>query len=299
MDVTGLKQQRRHLAGAILLGALTLTGCGTEGAAESPPKQTLTPPVVTPEKPPISGYAAMLKSPLAAYDMTDKQADAMWTALRSMRTSCVRAKGFQQYDGQDMLPVGSSRSSDEAIKRPAGPWGYLGAETAATRGFLSGPVRTASNQKVDLPADELAASRACFEESSAKLSPPVEGADLVRQIAAEATGYAERDTRVVTARKQWATCMEQSGFTGADPRELASKQWRRPTDPATADEISAAIADEKCTVSSGLAAIYFPVERGYQQQLIDRNIQVLTEHQTQLRSRIAEAARIVATGDAS
>jgi hypothetical protein len=70
------------------------------------------------------------------------------------------------------------------------------------------------------------------------------------------------------------------------------------TEP-TAEELRAAQLDEKCTVSSNLASVYFAVYWGYQAQLVDRNAQALEARKDELRAQLAKAADIVAKGEAS
>ncbi|NMO56701.1 hypothetical protein HH310_36700 [Actinoplanes sp. TBRC 11911] len=300
---------RDHLARIVHGGAMStllalsmlLAACQDQGASASSAAETPAVPAAVPVDPPVSGYAASLKAPLAAYDLSSKQAASLWTAMRLLRISCMQKKGYTEYVGQDMEPVDEAEaSSNDAFKQPAGPWGYLGAETAAQRGFLNSVIDNKKLTKVDLPETTLTASRACYDDASAKLTRPTAGADLVRQLTQAASINTERDSRVVAARETWRGCMAKEGFQTAHPQELVEKQWRaRPDDPPAGDEIQAARTDEKCTRSSGLARIYFPVEWAYQRALIDQNLQVLTEYQKQVQARLAEAARIAATGASS
>ncbi len=218
--------------------------------------------------------------------------------MRLLRISCMQGKGFPEYEGQDMAPADNAVSSaEDAFKQPAGPWGYLGAETAAQRGFLNSVVRKKTLTPVNLPEATLAASRECFTQASDKLTRPAAGADLVQRLKEEASAYTERDTRVVAARDKWRDCMKQTGFQVSGPQQLVDKEWRAGADAGPSpDEIATAVADEKCTQQSGLAMIYFPVQWGYQRELIDQNLQALTEYQTQFRARLAEVSRIAANG---
>jgi hypothetical protein len=291
---------RKYAVAVLAATSVTVASCGSGGGSGAP-APTLTPPNVVATDPPVSGYAAALQSPLAAYDTSsDKTFYLLWTAQRAMRISCVRAKGFTEYDGQDMSPGQAPSASQNALRVPAGPWGYLGAETASTRGFKqSVDTNVNAPTALNLPEDELTVSRACFDEAQKKLTPPSAGSNFVRQLVDEASGYTMRDSRVVAARKQWGSCMSNAGYNYSDPDQLAQKNWGRdPAGPPITEEVATAKADQKCTDSSGLARIYFPVDWGYQRQLIERDSQQLAAYQDQLRTRVAEAEKIAASGDA-
>jgi hypothetical protein len=81
------------------------------------------------------------------------------------------------------------------------------------------------------------------------------------------------------------------------PEKLDNDPWDNDpwdNDKPTANEIAAATADESCTRSSHLAAVYFAVLTGYQRQLISANTKILTGYQKQVQEQIDQATRLLA-----
>jgi hypothetical protein len=280
---------------ALLVAALPLllVACSGNGGNRADQAATLPEPSIEAVPVPISGFTAFKQSPIAAFHLTVDQSVSLWTATRSRSISCVRDKGFTEYNGELIDKGTPPDGSADAITQLAGPWGYLGDRTATEQGFAPGPIVVAeSDPDIDLPADVRAASQTCFDEASKEFSAPVTGVDLVRQLVTEAEGHTARDSRVVAARSQWVRCMATAGFANADPVELATRQWRqKPTDQPAPGEVTTAKADQECTASSGLAKAYFPVNWAYQRELIDLNSPSLKEYQAAIRTLLAKVTQ--------
>lgn len=276
-----------------------LAGC-ENGSSQHGTTAKITPPIIDNISMPASGHVAHTMEPLAPYDFSYKENDTLFQARKLLTISCMHKSGFSNYLGED-IHSNTMTDSESSVTQPAGPWGYLGSETARLKGFQSGKVTDLSTlppvRQMMSEAERVAAEK-CFTQSGKELNKDGDTtSDLVKRLTSEADNYASKDARVVEARKAWGQCMAASGFSVTDPAALAAQNWgRRAVDPPTQDEIRTAEADEKCTTSSRLAAVYFAVNWGYQRQLIELNAQELAERQRAIRSQLDKALQIIASG---
>ncbi|MBV2152295.1 hypothetical protein [Kitasatospora sp. SUK 42] len=218
-------------------------------------------------------------------------------ARNMLVVSCMHRAGFSAFTGDGLQ---AAQPPDNATALPAGPWGYLGAEAAATLGFHP-PKRTAPRPDAAPVGAGEAYDNArvdCDRQAAEQLgSPPAAGAELVGRLFDESMKAAAKDARVVAATRAWTVCMTAAGFEAATPDELARKYQTTPE--ATPAELAAARADADCTATSNLAGLWFAVLAGYQRQLIDRNAQALTAQQEAVRAQDARLTRLIGSGATS
>ncbi|MFD8787171.1 hypothetical protein [Kitasatospora sp. NPDC059599] len=230
--------------------------------------------------------------PLSAYRADDRSAVQEIRARNALVVSCMHRAGFAAFTGDGLQPA---QPPDNATALPAGPWGYLGTQAAATLGFhppkrplpRPGTAPAGSGEAYD------AARVDCDRQAAERLgSPPATGADLVSRLFDESTAATAGDARVVAATARWGACMASAGFPATAPEELP-RQYRAAPEP-TPTELAAARADAGCTTTSDLAAVWFAALTGYQRQLIDRNAQALTAQQEAVRAQDAKLTRLLA-----
>ncbi|MFI6152071.1 hypothetical protein ACIBCA_05215 [Kitasatospora sp. NPDC051170] len=201
--------------------------------------------------------------------------------------------GYAAFTGDALQPP---HPPDDATAMPAGAWGYLGGPTALELGFH--PPRRPDPRRPDAEAgyggEAYDAARVdCDRQVAERIgSPPASGADLVSRLFDESTKAAARDSRVVEARRTWASCMEKAGFPASAPEDLPKTYGTGPE--ITQAELAAARADADCTDSSGLAGIWFAAVEGYQRQLIDHNSQALTAVKEAVRAQGEKLTELIA-----
>ncbi|MFJ3790341.1 hypothetical protein [Kitasatospora sp. NPDC090091] len=204
----------------------------------------------------------------------------------------MRRAGYTGFTGDGLQ---DAQAPDDATALPAGGWGYLGQEAAATQGFHP-PKRTrprptgpAAGSGEAYDATRVDCDRQAAERIGA---PPGAGAELIGRLFDESIGATGRDGRVVTATKEWSVCMAGTGFRADDPAALAERFRSAPE--TTPTELATARADADCTARVNLAGIWFAVLAGYQRQQIERNAQALTAHQEAVRAQEAKLAQLLA-----
>ncbi|MFD0348959.1 hypothetical protein ACFQ0M_28745 [Kitasatospora aburaviensis] len=159
----------------------------------------------------------------------------------------MRRAGYTGFTGDGLQ---AARAPDDATALPAGGWGYLGAEAAATQGFhppkrprpTTGPAAGSGEAYDGTRVD-------CDRQAAERIgAPPGAGAELIGRLFDESIGATGRDGRVVAATKEWSACMTAAGFRADDPAALAERfrgapettppSWRRPAPTRTAPPAS-------------------------------------------------------------
>jgi hypothetical protein len=298
------------LPAATGLAALLLAGCSTgpggHGAAAA-----LTPPALpaAPTAPP-TGRDGMIHLPLSAYQADDQADNQRRQVVQALTMRCLRDGGYT-LDPQAVFGVSRVAGQDNATALPGGPWGYLGAEQAATQGFhgVSDPQSPQSQpgqpgqsgqsgqsaQQPMTPAEQTAVQD-CTRKALQTVQPPDTPARrLVSQLFGDSISAAAGDSRVRSADGRWRDCMARAGIQATDPQALVA-QYQRQRPPAGEQELTAAEADAACTGSTGLAATYFAVLAGYQQEQIDRHSAELAGQQQAVSAESARIAKLLAGG---
>lgn len=292
----------RAIPAIAVLSALVLCSASCSNLDDTSPggdKVKLVPPTIGAITVPVSGADASVKEPLAAFQLSSKNLNTILQAVKLLSISCMHQRGFVSYTGGNQIVV-VGEEADVPATEPAGPWGYLGADTATRYGFHPAHTATPSQSTQEMGEDERTSAKECLDQSRKQFftlsATPSAEENLVHSLTEEARLAALQDSRVISARADWATCMKQRGFDVSTPEGLASQGWGTPTDPPTADEIATAQADEGCTASTDLARVYFAALWGYQEQLIEAHAEVLATQEASLRRKVDTAARIVAAG---
>ncbi|MFI9322866.1 hypothetical protein ACIGXI_24245 [Kitasatospora aureofaciens] len=230
--------------------------------------------------------------PLSAYQADDRSAVKEIQARNALIVSCMHRAGFSAFTGDGLQ---AAQPPDNATALPAGAWGYLGAEAAATLGFHP-PKRTPPRPNPAPAGSGEAYDGArvdCDRQAAERIgSPPAAGSRLVGRLFDESAKATAKDARVVAATRQWSACMTTAGFGATTPEELPQRYQTAPE--VTPAELAAARADADCTAGTELAGLWFAVLAGYQRQLIDRNAEALTAQKEAVRAQDAKLTELIA-----
>ncbi|MER6349598.1 hypothetical protein ACWC10_17840 [Streptomyces sp. NPDC001595] len=275
---------------AIAAGLLT-TGCSA-GLADSAAQVAPTPPAIAAAPTaPATGYDGLTGLPLSAYGTSEQDDVLLYRTNEALVTRCMKNLGSGGHPGQKRTRTAARTREDREAIHPAGAWGYIGSATAKRIGFHVAVPLPATKSPV---GQALKDYNACWDEADEQLPSLVgtKGWKLTQDLFGQSLQQAATDSRVGAARARWSACMGSEGHPADAPEQVADGPWN--TEKPTAKEIAAATADESCTRSSGLAAVYFAVLAGYQQQLISANADALTDYRKQVRDRVDLAARLLA-----
>ncbi|MEV1069230.1 hypothetical protein [Streptomyces sp. NPDC050263] len=273
-----------------IAAGLLATGCSagsTGGGAEPTP-----PPIAASPTAPATGYDGLTRLPLSAYGTSQQDDDRLFTANKALVVRCMKGRGHQSYSGQNMIGATVETEADKEAAAPSGAWGYIGRATAGRQGFH--PPASETGGAAGLAGQEGKDFAACAGEAQKQLPDQTsgDGWKLTQALFGRSLQEAGQDARVTAARKRWSACMSAAGHPAEDPEKLAAGPWN--TAKPTADEIAKAAADESCTRSSNLAAVYFAVLDGYQRQLESNNAEALNAYQKEVQERRGKVSRLLA-----
>lgn len=274
---------------AVIAVGLLATGCsaGLTGSAAgvAPPAIAVTPTA------PATGYDGLIQLPLSAYGTSEQDDVLLYEVNEALVARCMKSQGYTGYSDQKTPRTAAKTQQEREAIHPAGAWGYIGSATAKRIGFhVAVPLPAAKG-----PAgQELKDYNACWDKADKQVPSfaGTKGWKLTQDLFGQSLQKAAEDSRVGAARERWSACMSAAGYPADDPEKLANGFLN--AKKATAEEIAAATVDESCTRSSNLAAVYFAVLTGYQQQLISANTEVLTGYEKQVREQIEQAGRLLA-----
>lgn len=278
------------VAGAAVIAAgLLASGCSSDltGSAADMARPTI---AATPTVP-ATGYDGLMQLPLSAYGTSEQDDVLLYQANEVLITHCMKSLGRADYSSRNTTRTITKTHEEREAIHPAGAWGYIGTTTAERIGF---------HVAVPLPATEGPSGQAlqdyntCYDKADKQL-PSLAGTKgwrLTHDLFNRSFRQAAEDSRVGAARDRWSACMGTAGHPTDAPERLANGPWK--TESPTATEIAEATADESCTRSAGLAAVYFAVLTGYQQQLVSANAEALTGYQRQVREQIDQVAHLLA-----
>jgi hypothetical protein len=241
--------------------------------------------------------------PLAAYELTEDQMLAAYTARNMLIVRCLKRFGFTIVPPQapPPSPGGPNErrylivSADRArlygykwpeitnLKRPVEPELPPGAEAALTGDGAS--------QVGGVPVPK----HGCMGEAETTLGAAQDEAGelLIRDLANDAYLAMQQDSRVVAATRRWGQCMLRSGFHYQDPAH-ANDDPAFATSVATPAEINTAVADVACKKESNIINIQAAVETALQNRAINNSQQQLQSHRRSLDQRIQFAADVFA-----
>ena len=243
-------------AGCTGRSATTGTGTGTGPAAATAQPSISAVPTIT-----AGNYVAL---PLDAYGLLGTETDTITRAMNILDQKCMAGKGFTSWTAG---PVDSAADAPTSFNdypiRPAS------ASDAAAYGYQkpSAPATSAAAAQNVTNAEWLALTGTSLNDIQATPRPdncvsttskqllagrPAANEDLAGQLAESAGNEAGADSRVITAYKAWSSCMQQSGFTYANPQDPANKNWGGKQ--AGSLEIATAATDYQCRQPARAAA---------------------------------------------
>ncbi|MFJ9901236.1 hypothetical protein ACIQPR_48855 [Streptomyces sp. NPDC091280] len=273
----------------VLTAGLLTTGCST-GLTGSTTDVALPAIAATPTSP-ATGYDGLTGLPLSAYGTSEQDDVLLYRTNEALVARCMQGRGYTGYSSQKKTRTAAKTNAEREAIHPAGAWGYIGGATAKRIGFhVSVPITVSKSPT----GQELKDYNVCWDKAAKQL-PSLAGSrgwKLAQDLFGRSFEQVAADTRVGAARKRWAACMSRAGHPADDPEKLANGFLN--AKKASTKEIATATADESCTRSSHLAAVYFAVLSGYQQQLISANTKVLRGYKKQVREQIDRAKRLLA-----
>jgi hypothetical protein len=272
---------------------LAATACSAGSSAKKPDTGVTAPSVGKPAM--ASSIAAALArqafTPYAELGVAADDGLAPNEATSSLGAACMTDAGYPNDTGglPDEEQIGDTLRGTTAF----GAFGYVGTTQAVQDGFMPGGLAGPGS------SDLSDAAQAAIDKCSTILenfSVAQEHSSLAGiQTLGQAIRSEEfRDPSIAKATKAWSACMTANGYHGSDPATLvlnevhlqvsAQKSGSSLTAAQKAAQIAVAEADAACTQSSDLAGIYFAVQAGYEQQIVDANQSQLSKAVQQYRA---------------
>jgi hypothetical protein len=283
---------RLTLVGAACFAGALLGGCSAAATGGGGP--SLAVPTITASPAPTSYYAVEMAQPLAAYETSQSEEVTVADASGLLISSCLQKSGY------DIPASEFSAQNGTPDVTEFGPYGFVDPNHGTYGLRLHAVASPAGDGSIPLPggqAEEKKSSQ-CEQASMAQLGDNDADSALINNLISEAQSAAGTDPRVTAASSAWSQCMKQNGFSYSDPAAVASAVSPARTASASSSEIAVAEADWSCTNSTDLSGIYFAVEAGYQDELIQENIQQLTSVKKDVQTELAKAASVIAGGGA-
>jgi hypothetical protein len=291
---------------AILLcccAGLGLAACSGGSGAKSPEASVTAPSVGKPAMA-SSIQAALAKQAFTPYAELGQAAGdglAPNEAATSLATACMTDAGYPDAnDDLQEIQIGDTLTPSTSF----GPFGYVGATEAAQDGFMPGGLGGSGTGSSDPSAAAQAASNKCATIVGNFTGDQANSALAGIQALGQTIRSEEfKDPSIATATKAWSACMAVDGYHYGTPNGLlnsvmniirgASGTTQTATGTITAPSLTAAQkaaqiaqaeADAACTQSTDLAGIYFAVQAGYEQQIVDANQPQLSKAVQQYRA---------------
>lgn len=276
------------VAVAVIGGALILTGCtgGASGAGWATPE-------LPDQLPPVNTSTTL---PLDAYKLSVDDRTVMQQGNVALLTACASEYGVAvEFSGDYLRPADDSRTKwgglfgTESLEHaavygyhpaPAGPWALSGGFYLKDSGNIQVlPTADGSDAQHMLEQEVIFGTQdpsgesllpdlpkgGCWASTEAQINAPL--ASFIRD-EADLNNLAVADDRVVAAQAVWSSCMKEAGYTfDAVDQAIGSFPIAQPS----AEEVETAVADVKCTDSSGWARVLYAVLADYQRQAIARD----------------------------
>ena len=288
---------RRNAVAVVLCccTGLALAACSGGSGAKSPETGVTAPSVGKPAM--AASIAAALArqafTPYAGLGNVASDGLAPNEAVTSLDSACMTDAGYPTAnDDFQEGHVGDTLTPST----PFGAFGYVGATEAAQYGFMpGGGPGLAGTGSSDLSAAEQAASNKCFTIWRNFLGNQLNSALAAIQTLGQSIRSEDfKDPSIAKASKAWSACMAADGYDYGTPTELLNSAMNVSraalqantslTTAQKAAQIAEAGADAACTQSTDLAGIYFAVQAGYEQQIVDANQPQLTKAVQQYRA---------------
>ncbi|MEV7358408.1 hypothetical protein [Kitasatospora sp. NPDC091276] len=283
---------------AVVTCCLLLASCSTStsggGATGTPPSAAAAVtseavPGVTPDFTPdfTPGAAtdgpAVISLPLDPYFLPPTDEARLHTALDRLVADCLRSAGLQ--------PPGPAGVQAPLLGRYERRYGLTSATGARTVGYHL-PDHPAPTQAPLSPAQmkALTGPQGCQESAARRITgtPGYPGdAYVVRSANQESFERSAKTPEVVAVVTAWSRCMKRAGYDYATP--LQTGTW--PSERATGEERTTALADVACKQETGLVRIWNEAETTVQRTLIQQNA-------TAFDGVLAERRRMLSEADA-
>ncbi|MFJ7279421.1 hypothetical protein [Kitasatospora sp. NPDC098663] len=282
---------------AVVTCCLLLASCSTStsggGATGTPPAAAAVTseavpgvtPEVTPEVTPgpATDGPAVISLPLDPYFLPPADEARLHTALDRLVADCLRSAGLQ--------PPAPAGVQAPLLGRYERRYGLTSATGARTVGYHL-PDHPAPTQAPLSPAQTkaLTGPQGC-QESAARRITGTTGypgdAYVVRSANQESFEQSAKTPEVVAVVTAWSRCMKRAGYDYATP--LRTGTW--PSERATGEERTTALADVACKQETGLVRIWNEAETAVQRTLIQQNA-------TAFDGVLAERRRMLSEADA-
>ena len=281
---------RPGIAVLLCCTGLAMAACSGGSSAKSPATSVTAPSV---------GKSAMASSIAAALA---RQAFTPYAGLGNVASDGLAPnEAVTSLDSACMTDAGYPTANDDfqeghvgdtlTPSTPFGAFGYVGATEAAQYGFMPGGPGGPGTGSSDLSAAAQAASNKCFTIWRNFLGNQLNSALAAIQTLGQSIRSEDfKDPSIAKATKAWSVCMAADGYDYGTPNELVNSVMNvlrtasTLTAAQTAAQIAEAEADAACTQSTDLAGIYFAVQAGYEQQIVDANQPQLTKAVQQYRA---------------
>jgi len=278
----------RSVANLVVL-TVALTAC-----AQTAPAQNSEPPL----GPLISVQTEMdIDLPLQRYEVTGTHVATIHEARIILNQRCAARFGTVYTDPTkatlDLMMEAASRRYGLVDAEKASRLGYRvsghaakGVQSPQVAGgdgwqpsrlemlVMTGMTRNGTAARQDQrPIDDLGAplpSGGCTAETESRLDAgliPV-NPQYLPMLQSQSFQQAEHDSRVLTAWREWSTCMRAEGYHYQSPWEPNDQAWDT---PVSVMEVETAEDDLRCRQSTRLTDIWMATESAYQARLIEQH----------------------------
>ncbi|GAB2961300.1 hypothetical protein ACFMQL_13070 [Nonomuraea fastidiosa] len=257
--------------------------------------------------------------PLDAYDLNAVERSVVQTARYHLIERCLSRYGlpFKPHDTRPVTYPKNASYLGWLGAKQVGTYGYSGprgqlAEVAAAvdgiRGYLIPPSQDAvQTGTVKRFRGKPVPPEGCDGEAQRRLNGDAPGPDgvapakphIYKQLYVymdDAAEIAYQDERIKAANAAWSACMREAGHRYAMPAEAeADPRWasRRDTEPPTKDELSTAVADERCRLQVNYSGARLAAYADAQRAVIARHKQEVERLATLQRTRYANAQKVL------
>ncbi len=267
---------------------------------------------------------ADLVLPLDAYDLNGIERSIVQSARYRLIERCLSDFGLS-FSPHDTKPVAYPKNASYLGwlgAKQVGTYGYSGprgqaAEAAAAVTGIRGYSIPRSQEAVQVGTVKRFRGKAvpregCDGQAQRTLNGNAPGPDgvapakpsIYKMLYAymdDAAELAYQDKRVSAANSEWSTCMRRSGYGYTMPAEAeADKRWAGRGDTEawrqpTADEIKTALADERCRLQVDYSGARLAAYADAQRTVIARHEQEINRLKTLLRTRYANALKVMSS----
>ena len=227
----------------------------------------------------------LVHRPTDAYLASAQQLSALFQVQIAAQNACLAQNGVSgavAASGAQSVEEFAQTLRDDMVIRSS-LWGFFDVEGARSKGYQrplqqNGEPPLQLNNPADTPQE---VARTCREAGTDALggkdwaafpSPSV--------LPAGGPPSAAGDSRWREAQAEWSSCMKEKGFSFESPIDaIGDPAWQGGS--VTAEQISAAVADVDCKISTNLVGIGVAVQSAYDQRYID-------EHRAELDAFVAD-----------